>query len=220
MRRAAGTDRYNQDREMTLEEIAKELGITKQGVRDIEQRALKKLRRSKLRRFVRLSLRHTVLVLLAIISACSWRPGPATKGDFVRHGVMTGLMVVDWRQTVEIANNGAYHEISPLIGSHPSEGRVNTYFALSWLFKTAVALVLPGDEKPEPDTKKTSCAVEPTPASSVEPEIAATYQVEKPETGYALWRGRSWRTRWQYIHIGISAGCVGHNLSIGLSGEW
>ena len=37
--------------EMTLEEIGKELGITKERVRQIEQEALKKFRRALLKRF-------------------------------------------------------------------------------------------------------------------------------------------------------------------------
>ena len=42
---------YVIDAEMTLEEIGKELGITKERVRQIEQEALKKFRRALLKRF-------------------------------------------------------------------------------------------------------------------------------------------------------------------------
>jgi DNA-directed RNA polymerase sigma subunit (sigma70/sigma32) len=52
-------DPWNRDREMTLEEIGRELGITKQGVRYIERRALEKLRRTGLKLFVRPSVRET-----------------------------------------------------------------------------------------------------------------------------------------------------------------
>lgn len=45
--------KWNTDREMTLSEIGKALGITKQAVRDAEQRALNKLYRSwRMRQFV------------------------------------------------------------------------------------------------------------------------------------------------------------------------
>lgn len=42
---------YVVDAEMTLEEIGKELGVTKERVRQIEQEALKKFKKALLKRF-------------------------------------------------------------------------------------------------------------------------------------------------------------------------
>lgn len=56
---------------------------------------------------------------------------------------------VDWRQTRNIATqknpDGTYvwHENNPLLGEHPSVGRVNTHYVLSAIGVTAVAHYLP-----------------------------------------------------------------------------
>jgi hypothetical protein len=40
------------------------------------------------------------------------------------------LLVADWAQTRQIARNAdLYQETNPILGAHPSMGRVNTYFA-------------------------------------------------------------------------------------------
>jgi hypothetical protein len=38
------------------------------------------------------------------------------------------LQTIDMLQTLEIANNDAYHEKNPILGKHPSEFQVVTYF--------------------------------------------------------------------------------------------
>lgn len=90
-------------------------------------------------------MKYLAIIILCLLSACSYRPDPIRKADVVRHSVMTGLMVLDWQQTLEIANNGPeYHEsINSFIGKHPSEGQVNTYFAVSYGVKSVVAWLLP-----------------------------------------------------------------------------
>jgi hypothetical protein len=42
------------------------------------------------------------------------------------------LHYIDYKQTIEIANNPQdYRERNPILGNHPSEGKVNTYFAIT-----------------------------------------------------------------------------------------
>ena len=44
--------------------------------------------------------------------------------------VSSVLLVADWAQTRQIARNAdLYQETNPILGAHPSMGRVNTYFA-------------------------------------------------------------------------------------------
>jgi len=56
---------------------------------------------------------------------------------------------VDWRQTLNIAEqrnpDGSYawHETNPLLGRHPSVGRVNTHYAISAIGVAALAHYLP-----------------------------------------------------------------------------
>ena len=47
------------------------------------------------------------------------------KANIVLFNVMQGI---DMLQTLEIANNDAYYEKNPILGKHPSEFQVVTYF--------------------------------------------------------------------------------------------
>ena len=47
------------------------------------------------------------------------------KANIVLFNVLQGI---DMLQTLEIANNDAYYETNPILGKHPSEFRVITYF--------------------------------------------------------------------------------------------
>jgi hypothetical protein len=54
------------------------------------------------------------------------------------------LHVADWGQTLYIARHpDQYYEVNPILGKHPSRGRVNTYFALTGLVHVAGAVLLP-----------------------------------------------------------------------------
>ena len=69
------------------------------------------------------------------------------KADWYRHGALTGLMLVDWRQTVEITKKpDRFYEAGParlFIGKHPSEREVNIYFLSAYAFKTGTSYLLP-----------------------------------------------------------------------------
>ena len=55
----------------------------------------------------------------------------------------TALIVADWSQSLRIARNpGRWGEFNPLLGLHPSEGRVNTVLALA-VVSNGAALLLP-----------------------------------------------------------------------------
>ena len=47
------------------------------------------------------------------------------KANIVLFNVLQGI---DMLQTLEIANNDAYYEKNPILGKHPSEAEVVTYF--------------------------------------------------------------------------------------------
>lgn len=74
-------------------------------------------------------------------------------------------------QTCASGYSWRYHEINPLLGQHPSVGRVNTYFVLSSLAHIAVSNALP----------------------------------------------ETWRAAWQYVTIGVEAGVVARNDSLGIA---
>lgn len=42
------------------------------------------------------------------------------------------LLILDWRQTLQIARDPGRRELNPILGPKPSVGRVNVYFA-AWV---------------------------------------------------------------------------------------
>ena len=67
-----------------------------------------------------------------------------TKGDYIREGVKLAVQVIDWRQTRRIAEQpDKYYEMNPILGDHPSVGRVNTYFALSTVGNILITHAIP-----------------------------------------------------------------------------
>lgn len=67
-----------------------------------------------------------------------------TSGDTARQAVYLTLHVADWAQTRHIARHPEeFTERNPVLGEHPSVGRVNGYFAATALAHTAVSWALP-----------------------------------------------------------------------------
>jgi len=83
-----------------------------------------------------------ITILFAVIGCAS--RDPWTRKDTYRHAAMTGLMIIDWRQTRQIADNSdKYYEANPVLGEYPNKNEIDLYFASSWILKTGVAYYLP-----------------------------------------------------------------------------
>lgn len=94
-----------------------------------------------------------------------------TRGDTIREVSWEVLHVIDWGQTLEIARYPyRYSEYNPILGKHPSVGKVNLYMGAWVILHPVISYLLPKD----------------------------------------------YRKVWQYISIGVSAGCVGKNFSAGI----
>jgi hypothetical protein len=90
----------------------------------------------------------TFLVCIAfIVSSLSTLPAAAsdwTAEDTAWQASFLALHVVDWGQTRDIAAQpNRYHETNPILGEHPSQARVDRYFAATAILHTAVAYTLP-----------------------------------------------------------------------------
>lgn len=67
-----------------------------------------------------------------------------TDDDTRREAVYIALHIMDWAQTRTIARNpDRWNEVNPILGEHPSVGRVDAYFAVMALSHMAVSDVLP-----------------------------------------------------------------------------
>jgi hypothetical protein len=69
-----------------------------------------------------------------------------TKTDTAREVVWMILHAVDWGQTLEIARHpDDFREMNPILGTHPTVGRVNLYMGAWALAHPAISYLLPGD---------------------------------------------------------------------------
>jgi hypothetical protein len=74
---------------------------------------------------------------------------PLTAKDYAYMAAITAFKTTDWMQTRQIAEQPLqYHEINPILGRHPSTGRVNTYFALSEASYLFTAKAMPASWRP------------------------------------------------------------------------
>jgi hypothetical protein len=84
-------------------------------------------------------IRIVASLLLAILSAPALSE-PWDRADLALGGVAVSALVVDWGQTRYIAKHPErYRETNPILGDHPSVGRVNAYFAGSILATALIA---------------------------------------------------------------------------------
>lgn len=92
----------------------------------------------------------TFLVCIAfIVSSLFTFPAAAsdwTKEDTAWQATYLALHVADWGQTRDAAAQpGRYAEQNPMLGEHPSQKRIDSYFAATAILHTAVAYALPPD---------------------------------------------------------------------------
>lgn len=92
-------------------------------------------------------LRSIAFAAAATVSSCSVVAGDAWSEDQLRMGAaLAAVTVVDWAQTRYIADNpDSFHETNPIMGRHPSIGRVDRYFATSILVGAVVLDALPSE---------------------------------------------------------------------------
>lgn len=92
-------------------------------------------------------LRSIAFAAAATVSSCSVVAGDAWSEDQLRMGAaLAAVTVVDWAQTRHIADNpDRFHETNPIMGRHPSIGRVDRYFATSILVGAVVLDALPSE---------------------------------------------------------------------------
>jgi len=62
------------------------------------------------------------------------------RANIVLFNVLQGI---DMLQTLEIANNDAYYETNPILGKHPSEAEVVTYFIARGLVHYQATRMIP-----------------------------------------------------------------------------
>jgi hypothetical protein len=69
---------------------------------------------------------------------------PWTRKDKLLEGAFVVATAMDWRQTRDIKNHPGLHEQNSILGRHPSDRAVDTYFVTSVLLHAVVADQLSG----------------------------------------------------------------------------
>jgi len=88
---------------------------------------------------------RSLLLALLLFASAAHADDDWTRQDTYRQAALTTLLVVDWAQTRYIVKNPNEQdgESNPVLGSHPSTGRVNNYFAASIAAHAAISIILP-----------------------------------------------------------------------------
>ena len=85
-----------------------------------------------------------LILLLSSVANATELDWKWTKADTAIQATWTVLHIVDWSQTRQIAKEPRrFYEGNPILGRHPSVGRVDTYMALSAVANLGVAYALP-----------------------------------------------------------------------------
>jgi len=75
-----------------------------------------------------------ILIILLCSSCATW-----SKGDKIREATWLVLHAVDYKQTqYAMERPDEFKELNPLLGDHPSEGRLNTFAIVGGLFHILV----------------------------------------------------------------------------------
>lgn len=89
-------------------------------------------------------------VLVLAVCVGLWAPagrvwaGDWSSADSARQWTYTALHIADWGQTLDIVGRpDEYHETNPLLGEHPSRGKVNRYMATTLAAHWLIASWLP-----------------------------------------------------------------------------
>lgn len=86
----------------------------------------------------------SLVVLLVVLVPMTVSADEWTKADTAREAAYLALHVADWGQTLDIADHPErWHETNPVLGSHPSRGEVNGWFAATALLHPVVSYLLP-----------------------------------------------------------------------------
>lgn len=69
--------------------------------------------------------------------------------DKQREAIFIATGAMDWLQTRNVARNpDGWHETNPILGRHPSIGRVNNYFLGAMLVHVGIVHLLPAEYRP------------------------------------------------------------------------
>lgn len=83
-------------------------------------------------------------LLLASLSFEAFADEWTTK-DTLLESTYVVFHTIDWRQTQDISKHLNMREKNPILGKHPTNAKINTYFASTLALQYGIAKLLPSD---------------------------------------------------------------------------
>jgi len=78
-----------------------------------------------------MKLIYIVIIVLFVTGASELKAMEWTKENTQWESAYMVTHIIDWGQTLEIAENPNFTEVNPILGSNPNRGDVNRYFLLT-----------------------------------------------------------------------------------------
>jgi len=87
-----------------------------------------------------------ITILIVLLSAyVQARADEWTPADTRREAVYAALILMDWRQTQDIARHPNIDESNEMLGEDPRNGKINRYFVAAGVLQLAIAYALPAE---------------------------------------------------------------------------
>lgn len=91
-------------------------------------------------------MKYLLAIIFLVLTTCNpvYAFDEWTNRDTVTQAAYATVHGIDWLQTREIAEHPqSFYEKNPILGLHPTRGRVDVYFATTYLLHHGIAYVLP-----------------------------------------------------------------------------
>jgi hypothetical protein len=87
----------------------------------------------------------TTIAIFLILFSISAAADEWTEADTQRQIIFTALSIVDAQYTKDIKTRPDLEEKNPILGRHPSNGRINAYFSAVIIGHAVISYALPAD---------------------------------------------------------------------------
>jgi len=90
----------------------------------------------------------TLALSMSLVGCASFNP-PAewAKEDTQREAAFLTVDAMDWSQTLKIAQHPELYETNPILGMHPTNAAINSYFIVGAVTHYAIAQALPPKQR-------------------------------------------------------------------------
>jgi len=73
-------------------------------------------------------MKYLILIVFFVIGSSELKAQEWTEENTAWETAYLATLIIDWGQTLEIAENPNYRELNQIIGEYPTRGEVNRYF--------------------------------------------------------------------------------------------